>query len=711
MSNYVDSETIYQQWLDFFGFQDLASKIRTIADDQPGQRSLRVKFNDIYTHDGDLAETLISYPEIALKTGQAALRSFLEPDQEVHINLRIEGLFSKGRERLPIRDLRAENLSKFLSLEGLVKKVTEVRPRLITGVFQCTTCHFKQEMPQDAFQYSEPLECPKDDGGCGKRSGSTTFKLIISECRFIDSQKIEIQEAPEGLKGSEQPQRIAIYFEDDLCGYLFPGDRVTVNGVLKSKQRKEGQTKGTLFDIYMDGNCIESNDQVFVDMDLSEKDIEEAQRMSRDPAIMDNVMKSIAPSIFGYEKIKQALALMIFGGVPKEYADKSKGRGDIHLLLVGDPGTAKSQLLTYMARLAPKGIFTSGKSASAAGLTAAVVKDDFGEGRFTLEAGVMVLADKGLACIDEMDKMTESDRSAMHEAMEQQTISIAKAGIQATLNSRCSVLGAANPKQGRFRIGQPKHEQINLPPPLRSRFDLIFTISDIPNARADRELAETIIKRQRYAEGVLQAKNDDRKLDQLEESMDGTLDSARPAVDMERLKKYIAYSRKTCFPVLTKEASAEIVDFYVNLREKNSQMSGGDEGGAVALTARQLEALVRLAEASARVRLSPEATLQDARTATELMEWSLKDVAMTDSGVYDIDGIIGSGFKNQKDKMYEILTIIREFQTREGRITRTELRQRAEERNISENELENYLKKLQDEGAVYEPRTGEFSIL
>jgi replicative DNA helicase Mcm len=224
-------------------------------------------------------------------------------------------------------------------------------------------------------------------------------------------------------------------------------------------------------------------------------------------------------------------------------------------------------------------------------------------------------------------------------------------------------------------------------------------------------LAEAMLRRHRRGEEDQIAKFDEKKKDEIEESTDEAYDEGRPAIDLEELKKYIAYSKRTCFPVLTKEAGAEIIDFYVNLREKNSQLSGGEEGGVVALTARQLEALVRLAEASARVRLSPEVTLEDAKNATELMEWSLKDVAMTDSGIYDIDGIIGSGFKSQKDKMYEILSIIREYQTRDGRITRTELRQRAEERNISENELDNYLKKLQDEGAVYEPRTGEFSIL
>jgi len=707
MARYIDEEYIYQLWLDFFALRNLATRVRYIADSHPEKRSLEVDFSDIFNANGDLAETLLDQPEMVIRVGESAINSLLEPDQKVAINLRVRDLYR--RQWISIRDLRAENLSKFIALEGIIRKATEVRPKLLMGVFSCTSCGFKQELLQDTFHFTEPLECPKDDGGCGKRAGSTTFKFIVHDSLFIDSQKIEIQETPEGLRGGDQPQRIAIFLEDDLCGRVSPGDKITLTGILKAKQRKEGQVKGTVFDIFLQGNCIEPNDQVFDEMNLTEEDISKARMMAKDPEIFKKIVRSIAPSIFRLDHIKEALALQLFGGVGKEYPDGSKGRGDIHILLVGDPGTAKSQLLTYMARLAPRGIFTSGKSASAAGLTAAVVKDDFGEGRYTLEAGVMVLADRGLACIDELDKMTESDRSAMHEAMEQQTVSIAKAGIQSTLQSRCSVLGAANPKQGRFRQGEGKHDQINLPPPLKSRFDLIFTMTDEPDNKRDRELARAVIKHHRIGEIFSLSKTGDRTYDTMMEAGDNEIDEAKPAIESELLRKYVAYSKRVCFPILSDEAMEEIIDFYVSLRERSAGPMG--DSGRIALTARQLEALIRLAEASARIRLSDIVTSADSKTAIRMMENSLKDVAMTESGDFDIDGIMGSGFKNQKDMMYEIINIIRENKAKDGRITRKDLVERAIERNISEMDLDKYLKKLQDEGAIFEPRTGEYSVL
>lgn len=707
MARFVDEEFVYQLWLDYLAIRDLSAHIRYIADTYPEQRSLEVEFNDIFNVNGDLAEIILDQPEMAIRVGESAVNSLLEPDQKVAINLRIRELYRK--QWISIRNLRAENLSKFIALEGLIRKVTEVRPKLLLGVFSCTSCGFKQEIIQDSFHFTEPLECSKDDGGCGKRAGSTTFKFNVHESLFIDSQKIEIQEIPEGLRGGDQPQRISVFLEDDLCGKVAPGDKINLTGILKAKQRREGQTKATVFDIFLQGNYVKMDDQVFDDMNLSDEDVDRSKMMSKDPGIYKKIVRSIAPSIFRLDHIKEALMLQLFGGVAKEYPDGSRGRGDIHILLVGDPGTAKSQLLTYMARLAPRGIFTSGKSASAAGLTAAVVKDDFGEGRFTLEAGVMVLADKGLACIDELDKMTESDRSAMHEAMEQQTVSIAKAGIQSSLQSRCSVLGAANPKQGRFRPGEGKHDQINLPAPLKSRFDLIFTMTDIPDNKKDRELARSVIKHHRIGEIYRLSKTGDRTYETMIESGDAGIDEAMPAIDPEELRKYIAYSKRVCFPVLTEEAMSEIVDFYVSLRERSAGPMG--DSGRVALTARQLEALIRMAEASARIRLSDVLTPADAKTAIRLMENSLKDVAMTESGDYDIDGIMGSGFKSQKDKMYEIINIIREHKAKDGKITRIELEERARDRNITEVELDKYLKKLQDEGAIFEPRSGEFSVL
>ncbi|MBN1389884.1 MAG: minichromosome maintenance protein MCM [Candidatus Thermoplasmatota archaeon] len=707
MSKYVDQEYVFQLWQEYLRSRDLSDQIRYIAESSPEIKSLVLEFNDIFNASGNLAEIVLEQPEMTLKEGEVAIASLLDPDLNVPINLRIKDLYRS--QWINIRKLRAEDLTHFIAMEGIVRKATEVRPKLLQGVFSCSSCGHEQEIVQESFVFSEPLECNKDDGGCGKRTGSTTFKFIPQRSRFIDSQKIEIQEIPEDLRGGDQPQRISILLEDDTCGKVAPGDKVNLTGILKAKQRKEGQVKATVFDIYLQGNYVKMDDQVFDEMNLSEEDIDRAKMLAKDPAIYKKIIRSIAPSIFRLDHIKEALMLQLFGGVNKEFPDGSKGRGDIHILLVGDPGTAKSQLLTYMARLAPRGIFTSGKSASAAGLTAAVIKDEFGEGRYTLEAGVMVLADKGLACIDELDKMTDSDRSAMHEAMEQQTVSIAKAGIQSTLQSRCSVLGAANPKQGRFRAGEGRHDQINLPPPLKSRFDLIFTMTDEPDNKKDRELARSVIRHHRIGEIRRLSLIGDKTYETMIDNEDPELNEAMPAIDPEELRKYVAYSKRICYPILTEEAMSEIIDFYVSLRERSAGPMG--DSGRVALTARQLEALIRMAEASARIRLSNTVTLADAKTSIRLMETSLKDVAMTESGDFDIDGIMGSGFKSQKDKMYEIISIIRESKTKEGRITRSDLAQIAKDRNITEAELDRYLKKLQDEGAIFEPRSGEFSVL
>jgi replicative DNA helicase Mcm len=699
-----DEDGLFQMWLDLFTLKGMIPLLRNIADNFPEQRSVTLQFDEILKANGELAEMILHEPEFVLGTGEAAILSLLESDQRVTINLRIASLMAN--ERIKIRDLRAENLSKFVSIEGLVRKVTEVRPKLLNATFSCGSCNFRQEIIQDSFSYTEPLECPKDEGGCGKRAGSTSFKFIVGESRFMDSQKIEIQESPEGLRGGDQPQRITVYLEDDLCGRVSPGDRVTVTGTLKAKQRKEGQSRSVVFDLYIQSNHVHQKVQVYEEMELTEEDIAKVKNIAGNIRVFRNVVDSIAPSIFGLTEIKEAMALQLFGGVQKDMEDGTRVRGDIHVLLVGDPGTAKSQMLFYMSNLSPRGIFTSGKSSSAAGLTAAVVKDEFGEGRYTLEAGAMVLADKGLACIDELDKMEESDRSAMHEAMEQQTVSIAKAGILSTLQSRCSVLGAANPKHGRFRSGVPKHEQINLPAPLRSRFDLIFTITDVPDPTRDRELATAVVRRHWLGELRNSEQKGDKTLQDLKDRGEVGEGEIKPLIPKDDLRKFVAYSKKECDPVLSNEAKDEIVDYYVNLRERNSSL--GSEGDkSVALTARQLEALIRMTEASARIRLDHVASKTDAKIAIELMEYSLDQIAKNEEGKYDIDGIMGSGFLGQREKIGEIMNIIKELDGK-GAATRSEIIRVARDRNIDEDELTRYLKKLIIDGAIYEPSYGVY---
>ena len=462
-------------------------------------------YRELESYKPRIADELLEYPGKVLGDAKNAIKNHqllkTRDGQPAEINIR----FTNLPRKTGIRHIRADQINKFISVEGILRKTTEVRPRIVEAVFRCPGGHMTRK-GQGYGRFREPDGCETD--GC-------TFKkleLMPKMSRFVDSQKLRIQESPEGLRGGEQPQTLDVDVTDDLPGRVTPGDRVVINGILKSIQRVTHGEKNTIFDIYLECNSIEIAEKEFEEVEIDEKDEEEILRLSRDPLVYRKITHSIAPTIYGNEDVKEAIALQIFGGIMKEMPDGSHLRGDIHMLLIGDPGIAKSQLLRYVVRLSPRGIYTSGQSSTSAGLTATAVKDEFGDGRWTLEAGALVLADMGIAAVDEMDKMQKEDRSALHEAMEQQTISVAKAGITATLKSRCALLGAANPKYGRFDDFVPIGEQINMPASLLSRFDLIFVMTDKPEQKRDSAIAEHILKAHGIGELIAQhARSPDRR--------------------------------------------------------------------------------------------------------------------------------------------------------------------------------------------------------
>jgi replicative DNA helicase Mcm len=375
--------------------------------------------------------------------------------------------------------------------------------------------------------------------------------------------------------------------------------------------------------------------------------------------------------------------------------DGTNLRGDIHILLIGDPGVAKSQLLRYMSSLAPRGIYTSGKSASAAGLTAAAVRDDFGDGRWTLEAGALVLADKGLACIDELDKMTEQDRSSLHEAMEAQKISIAKAGINATLQCRCSMLAAANPKYGRFEEETSIYDQINLPAPLVSRFDLIEILTDKPEKVHDERISSHILDTQERGEARMVPEGNEIDGVNVEQILSRT-SNIKPVYDIETLRKYVAYSKRTT-PIMTPEAKKIIQNSYLSIRKLGS-------GKSVPITARQLEGYVRLSEASARMRLSPTVTEQDANNAAELIEAYLNRIAGNGDGTYDIDKISTGITSRDRNKLDIIRTIMSEFG--DDGLKMEELIVHGGNQGLSESEVERAVKTLHEGGELFKSPSG-----
>ena len=697
MVRLLKDENLIATWKSFFE-DTCRSAIETVALAYPEQRSLYVNYWDIDKYDSSLTDMLINQPYKAIFNAEEALKTIdVAVENKVQLHFRVRAL--PDANKILIRRIRANHLGKFAGVEGLVKKRTEVRPKLQIGAFQCQKCGAIIKIEQEEDILKEPSECYEDQGGCGRVS---SFKLLTNLSSFIDSQKIEIQENPEGLRGGAQPERISVYLEDDLVGEIAPGDRVVVNGILHSMQRRRGTFRLTSFDKTMDAVSVESQQMAFEEVEVTPEDEEEIMRTSKDPQIYEKMKQSIAPTIYGMDVEKEALILQLFGGIPKEMPDGTRIRGDIHALFVGDPGTAKSQMLTYMSKLAPRSVYASGKASSAAGLTAAAVRDEFGEGQWTLEAGALVLADMGIACIDEIDKMADQDRSSLHQAMEQQEISVAKAGISATLKSRCAVFAAANPKLGRFDEFIPMHEQINMPPALISRFDLIFSILDKPNRAKDDDLATHILKTHLAGE-VSENIAKTTKSKYTKKDRDALLTRVMPTFSPEFLRKYVAYAKRHIYPVITEDALELLKSYYVDFRNQSEE--------TITFTPRQLEAFVRLAEASAKVRLSQEANLDDAKRAIYVIDQYLRRVGLDrETGRIDIDLITTGISHTQHDRMRLLMDVIQQLcdEAKDGSAARNEIIQEAELQGLESSKVEQALDRLKRNGQIYEPSHGRY---
>ncbi|WP_226482409.1 ATP-binding protein [Natrinema amylolyticum] len=852
------------------------SEIKQLAQRYPNeQRSLHIDWQDLYRFDPDLADDFINQPEQLQRYAEEALRLY---DLPIDVSLgqahvRVRNL--PETESPEIREIRARDMNSLVQVHGIVRKATDVRPKIEEAAFECQLCGTLTRVPQSSGDFQEPHECQ----GC-ERQGP--FRVNFDQSEFVDSQKIRVQESPEGLRGGETPQALDINIEDDITGEVTPGDHVSAIGVLRLEQQGDQQEKSPVFDFYMEGMSVEIDEEQFEDMDITGEDKEEIVRLSSSEDIYEQMVASIAPSIYGYDQEKLSMILQLFSGVTKQLPDGSRIRGDLHMLLIGDPGTGKcvrgetevtladgrdvpirelvesnlddpkpiddgwydeididvpslqengeiapqratkvwkreapnrmyrlrtaggrelevtpshplfinvdgdfqpvraeelsvgdhvtvaetgtepisqpttentvadggalrskdavessriisiktvepdydwvydleiegthnyisngvvshnSQMLAYIENIAPRAVYTSGKGSSSAGLTAAAVRDDFGDGQqWSLEAGALVLADQGIAAIDELDKMRPEDRSAMHEALEQQKISVSKAGINATLKSRCSLLGAANPKYGRFDQYEPISEQIDLEPALISRFDLIFTVTDTPDEEKDRNLAEHIITTN-YAGELTTQREEMSSLDVSTDEIAEMTDQVDPEIDAELLRKYIAYAKQNCHPRMTEEARDAIRDFYVDLRSK-----GTDEDAAVPVTARKLEALVRLSEASARVRLSDTVEQSDAERVIEIVRSCLQDVGVDpETGEFDADIVEAGTSKSQRDRIKNLKQLISDIEEEYDDGAPVDIvMERADEIGMDQSKAEHEIDKLKQKGEVYEPST------
>lgn len=674
METELSDEQLQEKIVNFIDTK--SAEILKLGEKYPVTKSLVINYNELMKYDLDIAKELIKSPSKVIKMFEKAINSKNIPtnfegnieDEKFHVRFELPEEFN-----VKIRDITSDYINKFFMINGIVTKISDILPKVHIATFQCSSCGNKITYLQEKRELIYPSICDS----CKKK---VVFKLIPEESKFIDLQRLEVQESLEFIRGGEQASKIEVWIEDDLTGKVIPGNTVNVFGTLRliSPQIKQSP----IYFKFIEANNIVVIEKEFTEIEISENDERAIKELSKDPKIYEKISSCIGPSIYGYNEIKQAIALQLFGGSKFELPDKTKTRDNIHILLVGDPGVAKSKLLQAAHQLAPKGIYVSGKGVTGAGLTVTAEKDEYAQGSWVLKAGALVLASGGIAFIDEFDKMEKEDRSSMHEAMEQSSISVAKAGIVAKFRSDTSVLAAANPKFGRFDNFKALTDQFDIPSTLLSRFDLIFTIRDVMDMAQDKNVAEHILKayQKKHAEEL------------------------KPPIDVELLRKYIAYAKKNLNPQLTDEAKEKIEEFYLSLRKESKE--------TVQTTARQLEALVRLSSASAKLRLSNEIKKEDVERAIYLMRYSLEMVAKDETtGKFDVDRV-AYGPKTKRDEARMIMDLIENL-TENGKksVKISDIIQEATKANIPEKDVTRMIDALKREGKLYEPQDGFINLI
>lgn len=623
-----------------------------------------------------------------------------------------------------LRELNPDDIDKLISVKGLVLRTTPIIPDMNTAFFKCAVCANCVQVVIDRGVIEEPSSCPRRD--CGAPS---SMELIHDRSFFIDKQIVRIQEIPSHVPDGQTPYSLSVVVYDELVDVCKAGDRVTMSGVFRSvpiRVNPQQRTVKSLFKTYIDILHIQKSDNKRLGADVStlgntnleamyanELGQSEAERetqaggakegqefrhfthqekqkihdTSTRPDLYELLSRSIAPSIFEQDDVKKGLLLQLFGGANKKFTKggSPRYRGDINVLLCGDPSTSKSQILQYIHKIAPRGMYTSGKGSSAVGLTAYVTRDQETK-QLVLESGALVLSDGGICCIDEFDKMNDSTRSVLHEVMEQQTVSVAKAGIITTLNARTSILASANPIGSKYNPDLSVIQNIDLPPTLLSRFDLVYLMLDKVDERSDRQLAQHLAR--------IYLDNDAHNAASFE------------VLPIEFLTTYITYAKQHIHPVITEAARAELVSSYVAMRKLGQDVRAAEK--RITATTRQLESMIRLSEAHAKMRLSHQVTVADVKEAVRLIRSAIKDYA-TDPRTGRIDmGMVQTGTSLAQRVLRtslkeELIKVIDEMTSNGNTVRYSDVLRRITEEsseNISRAEVAEILRNLVTDGMI-----------
>lgn len=644
--------------------------------------SLVVDYIDFDTFKPDLAKLITNKPDEMFDAFNRAIFNVLyeiHPDYADEIQNNIKVRIGNYTVQKSLREINAEVINKLVGVSGMVVRSSEVKPLAKKIGYRCLSCSEITEAQLRGLVLKKPLRC----GKCSEKE----LEMDPDTSIFIDFQMVRLQELPEDLPAGHLPHYLEVTIIGDLVDQCRPGDRILLTGIVRIEQEQLSQLiKTSLFRLRMEGNNIEylggrtadKDSRTIERLEISNEDEKHIFALARKNDAYDILISSYAPHVYGHEVIKEVILLLIVGSVTKRLEDGSARRGDINVLLVGDPGTAKSEMLKFAAKIAPRGLYTSGRGSTAAGLTAAVIRDK--SGIMMLEAGAVVLGDQGLVCIDEFDKIKPEDRSALHEVMEQQTCSVAKGGIVATLNARTSILAAANPLYGKYDPFKNITENVNLPIPLLTRFDIIYVIRDIPEKEKDHRIASHILELHRESESTGQY-----------------------LIDIDLFSKYLAYS-KTMEPKLTVEAIDKIRDYYMKMRNVESE-------GMITVTPRQLEGLVRLATARSKLLLKDYVDSEDAERAIYLIQTMLETAGVdVNTGRVDL-GVLHGKPQSEISKLKLFMEVFHGLsgQDKNDVEEKNFINELIQTGRFSEEDAKNFLNKAMQNGQIYERRSGFYA--
>jgi len=671
-----DLVRFYRDWYD--------EEIARLAQRFPRDQSvLEISYSDLRNARPTVADDYLTDPETIREHLEEALVAYELPVDIDLSNATVRVVDVADAAEAEVFDigeyLPTDIANEFTILRGQVVKRSQPSLRPTVAHWECERCGEQISYPQPRDEeLREPHECPQCE-----RQGPFVPNDEAMAKSAVNHQLVRLQTPPE-KNGGRSDDTMDVVLEDDLVKSCEPGDRVAVGAQITPQTDLDSDSPEITFQGHAD--TVETEQSDFTDLDYQQYE-DEIQELATSADPYQKIVDSILPSHEGDEEIKLAIALQLFGGVAKELPDGLEIRGDIHIFLVGDPGVGKSTLMRYVNDLAPRSVYTSGNGTTSAGLTCAAVQDDFGDGGWALKAGALVEAHRGVCCIDELDDMDEEDRAGLLQAMSDQEINVSKAGINATLPSQTTVLAAANPKLGRFDLTQGIADQVDIDPALFSRFDLMFPLTDQPDPESDRDTAEHMMATQRAGQQAAQ-------------SGTASPDTADPEIEPEVLRAYIARAREVN-PVLSEAANDRIVQEYLALRD------AADENGPVPTTPRMMECLTRLAEASARIRMSETVAVDDAERAVELYREYMTSFGIDpESGEFDVDVVESGTSSSQRDRIQTILRLIRSVEEEyDAGAPINVVKDHPALDDFDEEAIEHEIQNLKDKGEIYEPQS------